>query len=129
MHFNQDAFKAHCKSHREYWDWVAQRNEERYANNARHGRGYDSKNLMHTLRLLDMAGEIAREGILRIRRPNRDYLLRVRAGEFDYEELVARAEEQLAEVQAEFEASTLPEQPDRERVNALLVEIREEFRG
>lgn len=127
MHFNRDAFHAHCKSHREYHEWTSQRNEARYATNASHGRGYDSKNLMHTLRLLDMAGEIAREGELRIRRPNRDFLLQVRAGEFSYEELVARAEEQLVEVQAAFDSSSLPEAPDRERVNSLLVEIREAF--
>jgi hypothetical protein len=64
---------------------------------------------------------------LRIRRPNREYLLRVRAGEFEYEELVAQAEDQLAQVQADFAASSLPEQPDRAEVNALLVRIREEF--
>jgi hypothetical protein len=80
---------------------------------------------MHTLRLLDMAGEIAREGTLRIRRPNRDYLLQVRAGEFAYEDLVARAEEQLVEVQAAFEVSSLPAAPDRDQVIALLVELRE----
>lgn len=127
MHFNQDAFRAHCKAHREYWEWVSQRNEERYTTNVEHGRGYDSKNLMHTLRLLDMAGEIAREGVLQIRRPNRDYLLRIRAGEFGYEDLVARAESQLAEVTGAFEESSLQDQPDRDRVNRLLVEIREGF--
>ena len=127
MHFNQDAFRAHCKAHREYWEWVGQRNEERYATNVEHGRGYDSKNLMHTLRLLDMAGEIAKEGVLRIRRPNRETLLRVRSGEFEYEEIVASAEEKLAEVIAEFEKSELQEQPDRDRVSRLLVEIRESF--
>jgi predicted nucleotidyltransferase len=128
MHFNQDAFQAHCKAHREYWEWVGQRNPERYATNAQHGRGYDSKNLMHTLRLLDMAGEIAREGVLRVRRPNRDFLLRVRAGEFEYEDLVSRAESQLVEVQQAFEESALPDQPDRDEVNALLVRVREEVR-
>jgi len=127
MHFNQDAFQAHCKAHREYWEWVQQRNPERYATNAQHGRGYDSKNLMHTLRLLDMAGEIAREGVLRVRRPNREYLLRVRAGEFEYEELVAKAEAQLVQVQEDFAASSLPDEPDRAQVNALLVQVREEF--
>jgi hypothetical protein len=127
MHFNADAFQAHCKAHLEYWEWVGNRNEERFTTNASHGRGYDSKNLMHTLRLLDMAGEIAREGVLRIRRPNRDYLLRVRSGEFAYEKLVARAEEQLVEVQSAFEASTLPDAPNRDRVNALLIQLRESF--
>ena len=127
MHFNLDAFKAHGKAHREYWEWVGQRNEARYRNNIGHGRGYDSKNLMHTLRLLDMAGEIAAEGQLRIRRPNRDFLLRVLSGEFAYEELVERAEKQLAEVRAAFERSALPDEPDRELIAGILVSIREEM--
>jgi predicted nucleotidyltransferase len=127
MQFNHDAFRAHCKAHREYWEWVGQRNEERYVTNAQHGRGYDSKNLLHTIRLLDMASEIAREGVLHIRRPNREYLLRVRSGEFEYEDLVSYAEEQLAGVVAAFEVSHLQDQPDRQQVNRLLVQIREAF--
>lgn len=127
MSCNEDAFKAHCKAHREYWEWVSKRNEERYATNAAHGRGYDSKNLLHTLRLLDMAGEIAREGVIRVRRPNRDFLLKVRAGEFSYDELVARAEEQLEAVRADFECSPLPDTPDREKVNGVLVAMRGAF--
>jgi predicted nucleotidyltransferase len=127
MSFNEDAFKAHCKAHREYWDWVAKRNEERYAMNAAHGRGYDSKNLLHTLRLLDMAGEIARDGVIRVRRPNRDFLLKVRAGSFSYDELVGRAEKQLEQVLADFECSALPDAPDRGKVNEVLVGIRRAF--
>lgn len=127
MHFNEDAFKAHCKAHREYWQWVAQRNEERYATNASHGRGYDSKNLMHTIRLLEMAGEIARDGMLRVRRENRDFLLEIRSGTYSYDTLVAKAEELHSDLDAAFSASSLPDAPDRVRVNELLVNIREEF--
>ncbi|MDQ8188740.1 DNA polymerase beta superfamily protein [Roseibacillus persicicus] len=121
---NSDAYKAHCKSHREYWQWVELRNEERYQTNTEHGRGYDSKNLMHTLRLLDMAEEIATEGLLRVRRPNREWLMRVRAGEFSYEELVARAEEQVQRVEEAFAKSTLPARPDEAKVSEVLHEIR-----
>ncbi len=129
MQCNKDAFKAHCKAHREYWEWVAERNEERYNTNAAHGRGYDSKNLMHTIRLLEMAGEIAREGVLRIRRPNREYLLQIRSGAFAYDELVARAEELHASLPAAFAASPLPDAPDRTEINRILVEIRAAFAG
>lgn len=127
MHFNADAFRSHCKAHREYWQWVEDRNEERYLNNSAHGRGYDSKNLLHTFRLLDMAEEIVTEGVIRVRRPNRDFLLRIRAGEFDYEYLVQSAEERLRKIQAAFEKSSLPERPDRQKINRLLVEIRAAF--
>ena len=74
-----------------------------------------------------MAAEIAAEGVLRVRRPNRDYLLRIRAGEFDYEELVARAEEKLAEIREAFEHCSLPAEADRDAVNAALREIRLRF--
>jgi hypothetical protein len=74
-----------------------------------------------------MAGEIAIEGVLRVRRPNREYLLRVRAGGFDYEDLVARAEEKLAEIRQAFERCSLPDEPDRDAVNAALREIRLRF--
>jgi len=74
-----------------------------------------------------MAAEIASEGVLRVRRPNRDYLLRVRAGEFDYEELVSQAEEKLAEIRLAFEHCSLPDEPDRDAVNAALREIRLRF--
>jgi predicted nucleotidyltransferase len=127
MSCNRDAFRAHCKAHREYWEWVSNRNEQRFRTNAEHGRGYDSKNLLHTLRLLDMAEEIANEGVLRVRRPNREFLLQVRAGEFDYDELVERAERQLDRVKAAFAQASLPDEPDRDRVNALLLQIRREF--
>jgi predicted nucleotidyltransferase len=128
MHCNIDAFKAHCRAHREYWQWIAGRNEERYATNAAHGRGYDSKNLMHTIRLLEMAGEIADEGILRVRRPNREFLLEIRSGSHGYDELVAYAESLHAGLTDRFVRSPLPDSPDRANINALLLDIRSEFR-
>jgi hypothetical protein len=40
---------------------------------------------------------------------------------------VAKAEAQLVQVQEDFAASSLPDEPDRAQVNALLVQVREEF--
>ncbi len=127
MHCNIDAFRAHCRAHREYWQWVADRNEERYATNVAHGRGYDSKNLMHTIRLLEMAGEIADQGVLCVRRPNREFLLEIRAGRHSYESLVARAESLHAGLAARFARSSLPDAPDRRSANAVLLEIRNTY--
>ena len=125
MTFNKDGFKKYCKEYRQYQEWVNNRNEARYTNNIEHGRNYDSKNLMHTFRLLEMAEEIAREKCLRVRRPNRDFLMRIRAGEFEYDDLIAMAEETVARVSSAFSSSDLPDQPDRDRLEEILVEIRE----
>lgn len=38
LYFNQNGYVKYCKDHREYWDWVAKRNENRYQNNLEHGK-------------------------------------------------------------------------------------------
>lgn len=125
MHFNKDGYSAYCREYREYWDWVEKRNEARYQNTLEHGKHYDAKNLMHTFRLLHMALEIATEGRINVRRADRDFLLRIRRGEFNYADLLGRADEKLAEVRAAYAICGLPEQPDAAGVEAVLAEIRE----
>lgn len=127
MSVNVDGFKKYCKSYREYWDWVEERNDARYKTNVDHGRNYDSKNMMHTFRLLDVAKEIAAEGRITVRSPNREWLLRVRAGEFLYDDLLAQAEERIAEISTLFEKSSLQDKPNRAPAESVLVEIRERF--
>ncbi len=127
MHCNLDAFRAHCRAHREYWLWVEGRNEERHRTNTAHGRGYDSKNLMHTLRLLEQAIEIARDHRITLPRPNADWLIRVKAGEFTYEEVLGIAEAKYLEMEAAFEASSLPHQPSLQIVGDLLLNVRDAF--
>lgn len=127
LNCNIDAFKAHCRAHREYWQWVAERNEERYRTNTAHGLDYDTKNIMHTFRLLDMALEIAREGVVRVRRPNAKWLLEIREGKFSYDQVLELSEDKLAQIKAAFADSPLPEEPDRERIQELLREVQIAF--
>lgn len=127
LNCNIDAFKAHCRAHREYWQWVEERNEERYRTNKEHGLEYDTKNIMHTFRLLDMALEIAVEGVVRVRRPNAAWLLEVRDGKFSYDEILAITEERLIAIREAFEKSALPEEPDREKISDLLREVQVGF--
>lgn len=127
LNCNIDAFKAHCRAHREYWQWVEERNEERYRTNKEHGLEYDTKNIMHTFRLLDMALEIAEEGVVRVRRPNAAWLLEVRDGKFSYEEILKLTEERLLVIREAFEKSKLPEEPDREKISGLLREVQVGF--
>ncbi|MBL0741988.1 DNA polymerase beta superfamily protein [Chryseolinea lacunae] len=127
LHFNRDGYSIYCKEFRQYWEWVAVRNEERFENTMNHGKNYDAKNMMHVFRLLNMAEEIARFKTVNVHRPERDFLLRIRAGEFLYEDLLQQAEEKIATVNALFDVSDLPETPNVETIDELLVEIREKF--
>jgi len=121
------AFRAHCCAHRENWQWLGERNEWRFVTNVPHGCGYDSKNLMHTIRLLEMAGEIADEGNLRVRRPDWASLLEIRSGCHGYEDLVARAEDLHGGLAERCTRSPLPESPVCATAKALLLEIRAAF--
>lgn len=129
LSFNRNGYSMHCRVFKEYVEWEARRNAERYANTLQHGRGYDAKNMLHVFRLLEMAEEIARTGALRVRRPNREALLSIRRGEFAYEELLGRAEDLLARVDAAFASSPLPDEPNYEAAEAALVDIRQSLYG
>lgn len=127
MAFNKNAYSTYCKEYKEFWDWVKKRNQARYENTLSHGKNYDAKNLMHTFRLLDMAEEIASQKQIIVRRPNRDFLLQIKAGAFEYAELLAIAEERIAKMDRLYEASALPDAPDLAHLNRLLVDVRKEF--
>ena len=81
--------------------------------------------MMHTFRLLNMAEEIAREGKINVRRPDRDLLLRIRSGHYEYEQLVGMANEKVQMIEALFRKSDLPEVPDADAADELLVRLRE----
>jgi len=125
--FNKDAYSTYCKDYKEYWQWVETRNETRYENTKEHGKNYDAKNVMHTFRLLNMAEEIALEGKVNVRRPDREFLLEIRSGKFSYDQLLKMADEKIHRMDELFERSDLPESPDKEKAGELLIEMREKL--
>lgn len=127
MYFNRDGYSTYCKEYREYWDWVEKRNDDRYENTKSHGKNYDSKNMMHVFRLLEMAIEIGKEKKVNVKRPNRDFLLDIKAGKFEYEELLLMADSKQTEMESAFEQSSLPESVDFELINELTFRLRDKF--
>ncbi|MDN5214959.1 nucleotidyltransferase domain-containing protein [Fulvivirgaceae bacterium BMA12] len=129
MSFNKAGYSKYCKDYKEYWNWVEKRNDTRYQNTIEHGKNYDAKNMMHTFRLLDMAAEIGKTGIINVRRPNREFLLQIKKGVFQYDELVKQAEKKLSDIESVYSQSGLPEEPDSKFIDKLLIELRTEFYG
>ena len=124
LFFNQDAYSTYCKNYKEYWDWVAKRNEDRYNTNQQHGKNYDSKNMMHTIRLLQSAVNIFRNNQLEIRVKNREELLDIKAGKWDYDDLLLFSDQLIEELNFLSENSSLPDYPDQKKAEKLLIEIR-----
>jgi uncharacterized protein len=127
LFFNKDSYSIYCKQYREYWDWVSKRNEERYKGTITHGKKYDAKNMMHVFRLLRMAKEIAEEGKINVWRNDRAFLLDIKTGKFEYDDLVQQATELKDALPKLFEQSNLQNEPDVEKINELLIKIRKEF--
>ncbi len=127
MGFNKDGYSFYCREYKEYWDWVSKRNNNRYQNTISEEKNYDTKNMMHVFRLLDMAEHIAKEGRVVVVSEKREFLLSIKAGEFSYDYLLKNAIEKISTVNSLFDNSFLPDTPDENHLQNVLFEIREGY--
>jgi hypothetical protein len=105
--------------------WKDERNPKRSALEAQFG--YDTKHAMHLVRLMRMAVEILRDGVVRVKRPDAAELLAIRAGAWKYDDLMAWAEGMEATLSAIAAGSPLPHSPDRAAIDAALVGLVDGF--
>jgi uncharacterized protein len=129
LYFNKDGYSAYCKQYVEYWEWVEKRNEERYKKTMQHGKKYDAKNMMHVFRLLLVAKEIAREGEINVFRKDRDFLLSIKEGKFEYDQLVDKATALKDELPSLYQQSNLMDEPNHKLINKTLIKMREVYYG
>ncbi|SEE09437.1 Predicted nucleotidyltransferase [Tenacibaculum sp. MAR_2010_89] len=127
LYCNLEGYSSYCKKYKEYWSWVEKRNDERYKSNISHDKNYDAKNMMHTFRLLHMAKEIGKEGIINVRRNDRDFLLAIKNAEYEYDNLVRKAELMREELELIYNASDLLEKPNLHKINSLLISVRNKY--
>lgn len=126
MTYNKDAYTCHCREYKEYKEWEAKRNPVRYESNL--GHNYDSKNVMHCMRLIRMAKELAQgKGFNLVRTWDRDYLLAIKNHEFEYDEVMDQLEKEKAEMEDAIKVCTLPDKPNYDKINELLVKCRKEI--
>jgi predicted nucleotidyltransferase len=87
---------------------------------------FKHKHAMHLIRLLHSGTEALRSGEIMIDVSGfRSELLDIRNGHFSFEQVEAKAKELEREFETAFEKTTLPEQPDFEKVNQFLIEARQ----
>ncbi|MEC0304641.1 DNA polymerase beta superfamily protein, partial [Terribacillus saccharophilus] len=99
-------------------------------NDSRSGRqdlidlyGYDTKFFMHSVRLLTSAIEILKTGDFSTYRPNRSFLLDCRNGKYSFGEAEELIESLDSDLKQAAEHSPLPDKPDYNAINQLLVRI------
>jgi len=125
--YNKDGYSQHCKDYNSYQTWLNERNEARWVDVQSHGQKIDGKNMMHCVRLMQMAREIAEGKGIIVRRPNAEELLDIRRGKVDLQSLIDGVEEEIKEIDKLFEESALPDNVDPNFVNSLIISIRKEI--
>lgn len=125
--YNKDAYTEHCKDYKAYQEWLEKRNVQRYVDVEEHGQKIDGKNLLHCYRLLETGVEIARDKTIKVRRPNADFLIEIRKGKHNLQELLDKSTEKMAELEKAIAESDLPDKADRGFFMLLMVKLRKEY--
>lgn len=124
--FNSNGFQEHCRKYKEYKDWEKNRNPQRYESNL--NKTYDSKNMMHCMRLMHMGKEIAEgQGVNLERTWDRELLLNIRNHKYEYDELIAMVDNEKTAMDKAIAESTLKEHIDVDLVKHILSNARKQF--
>jgi len=83
--------------------------------------GYDVKNAAHLLRLLQMCYEFLKTGELEVFRTDAKTFLEVKTGKWSLNKVKFSAEDLFDLVNARYETSELPEEPNRKMAEHLLI--------
>jgi predicted nucleotidyltransferase len=105
---------------KKYSDWIENRNPARSELEIKYH--YDCKHAMHLLRLMKMAKE-ASQGFINVERPDKNFLISVRNGNFKYDEIILMADNMKKNIEKLFFESKLPDRPDFESIDKLYSEI------
>ena len=86
---------------------------------------YDVKNMMHCFRLILSTKSILNdhEPIVRFEGEQREFLMNIRKGKFQYEELMERLEEELASLEPLKEKSELQEKVNHKDIEKLYLDL------
>jgi len=85
--------------------------------------GYDCKNAAHCIRLLKMGIEFLIEGKLNVFREDASMLLNIKRGGWSLEDVKAKAKDLFSLADEAFVRSTLPNKPDYEGINKLVMKV------
>jgi len=88
--------------------------------------GYDTKNAAHLIRLLEMGIEFLSTGELKVWRDNHDYLTDIKDGKYSLEEIKDQADKKFSLIEKSKDESPLPDKPNYEAAELLLINIIQE---
>lgn len=123
--YNQNEYEKAIIEHRKYNDWISNRNESRWLDQEKGLVEFDAKNMMHCFRLLISGENILKHGfpLVRFEGEQREYLMKIRNGEFEYEYLMKEVEDRMNKLEELCKASTIPHSVNQKKIDELYREI------
>jgi uncharacterized protein len=112
------------RDYQNYQQWKQNRNPARAAMEAK--VGYDCKFAMQAIRLLQTGIEVLETGNLMVDRRevgDADRLMAIKRGDFNYEQVMAIANDLYHELDKAHEGSQLPKDVDRDAINQLCIDL------
>ena len=127
--YNEHAWKQVLADHHNYWAWRRDRNEARWQQQERGELDFDSKNMMHTVRLL-----LSGKSLMKFRRPivrftgdDLSLLMSIREGRMSFDEIISIAQDILTDCERLKATADLPDVCNVAQANALLMEVTEHW--
>lgn len=119
--YNEPHYESAVREWKQYWEWMANRNEARWAKQEDGTLNYDVKNMYHVFRLLYSGANLLEFGepIIRFEGDKRKFLLDIRNGKFSYSELLKLVEEEISKYKEIANKSKLPEKSDVNKIDKL----------
>jgi len=124
--YNQDEYNKALKEWHSYWDWMKTRNETRWIDQEKGKLTYDQKNMMHCMRLLISGEHILTQGspIVRFEGDQLKYLMQIRSGELEYEDIMSEVERRMKELRRIYdESNVIPNEVKRKDIETLYREL------
>jgi hypothetical protein len=127
--YNEQAWKQALADHHNYWAWRRDRNEARWQQQERGELDFDSKNMMHTVRLLLSGKSLMEFGrpIVRFTGDDLALLMSIREGRLSFDEIMSVAQDILTECERLKATADLPDVCNVVQANALLREVTERW--
>lgn len=124
--YNQIQYEKALKDWHSYWDWVKNRNESRWIDQESGKLNYDQKNMCHCMRLLMSGENILKHGfpIVRFEGAQKDYLMAIRKGEFEYEDIMKEVENKMEKLEQLYQVSKISYSVNIKKLDALYRELK-----
>lgn len=127
IYLKEKSYRSALKHYNQYQEWVKNRNVKRAELEKKFG--YDTKHMGHVFRLLLQGEHILKENTLPVRLNDEDrkYILDIKAGKYQYDELLSAADKRMQDFETLYSSSTLQHSPDIVRINQVLKETLHQY--